>query len=162
MPREAPSHIKAAHPALRRATAMGVATFIGSVAPSLPFLVLGKGAGDIGAVIVTFALLGIIAEVRHRSRTAGLATVSVFGGFDGLTSEVAVLAGQLVHHQPVRTILSVGGGLAAGSAVSMALGEWLGDRFGVKRWHAYLQTVLTAVVAIVAGVAVSLLLGGVG
>lgn len=137
---------------------MGAATFVGSILPALGYWAARSG----GAAAVTVVLLLVIAETRHRARTPSLKTVSVFGGFDGLTSEIAVLAGQVVAHQKIAAVLSVGGGLAAGAAVSMGLGEWLGDVYGGSRPAALLQTFATAVVAIAAGVAVSVLLGAVG
>lgn len=145
-------------PAYGRAAAMAAATFVGAIAATLGYW----AGGDIGAAAVTVVLLVIIAETRHRAREANAGTVSVFGAFDGLTSEIAVLAGQIVAHQPLSTVLSVGGGLAAGAAVSMGLGEWLGDVYGVKRWVALVQTFATAAVAIAAGVVVSVFLGAVG
>jgi hypothetical protein len=51
----------------------------------------------------------------------------VFGGFDGLSSALGVIAGGLAVHSRPRTILAVAGSLAVAAAVSMAEGEWLGD-----------------------------------
>ncbi len=52
----------------------------------------------------------------------------VFGGFDGLSSALGVIAGALAVHSRPRTILAVAGSLAVAAAVSMAEGEWLGDQ----------------------------------
>lgn len=151
------------HPAGRRAWIMGLATLIGAAACALPYAVLGRAPATAVAAAIGVVLLVVIAEVRHRTKVAGLGSVAVFGGFDGLTSEVAVLAGQLVHTAGgARSIAVVGCALAAGSAVSMGFGEWLEDREGISRPLALAQTFATAAAAIAAGVLVSLLFGAGG
>jgi hypothetical protein len=51
---------------------------------------------------------------------------AVFGGFDGTTSSIGVLAGLLVAHATSGTILTTAVGLAVASMVGMAFGDWLG------------------------------------
>lgn len=50
---------------------------------------------------------------------------AVFGGFDGSTSAVGVLAGLLAAHATPTTVLSTAGGLAVAAAVGMGAGDYL-------------------------------------
>jgi hypothetical protein len=52
---------------------------------------------------------------------------ALFGGFDGLTSVIGVIAAGLAVHARLATIAATSAGLAVASAVSMAGGEFLGD-----------------------------------
>ncbi len=52
---------------------------------------------------------------------------AVFGGFDGSSSTVGLLAGLYVAHASPATVLATAGGLAVAAAVGMGFGDYLGS-----------------------------------
>lgn len=141
---------------------MGLATLVGSLLPALPYWVLPVVPATAVAGIIVLLVVMAIAELRVRTRGPGDAATTVFGGFDGLTCALTVIGADLWTHQSLRTIVISAAGLAGGGAVSMAMGEWLADRFGVKRSLAYLQTLATLVLAVTLGIGLSVVAGAVG
>ncbi len=146
----------------RRALVMGVATLIGSLLPALPYGFLDRGPATAVAAAIVILCVAAIARIRSNTLNAGLATVAIFGGFDGLTCAISVVGVELWSNQPLHVILVSAAGLAGGGAVSMAAGEWLADRFGINHGIAYLQTITTLVVAASVGIALSIAAGAVG
>lgn len=145
-----------------RAIVMGVATLVGSLLPAIPFAFLSRGPAMGVAALITLACVAAIARVRSTAKALGDSATAVFGAYDGLTCALTVIGAELWTNQPLHVIVVSAASLAGGGAVSMAMGEWLSDRVGVKPWLAYAQTIGTLIAAAAVGIALSVVAGSVG
>lgn len=82
-----------------------------------------------------------------------------FGGFDGATSLVGVLAGLIATHSTPSTILATSAGLAVASAVGMAFGDFLS---GANRVEALVMGAATFVGSFLPALPIVLFAGWLG
>lgn len=147
---------------LQRAAVMAGATFVGTALPVLPYLIVGRFLATILAIAIALIAIIAISEIRVRVNEVGDGAIAIFGGFDGLTCVLGLIAPIIAANLPVKNLLATAFGLAIAGALSMGAGQYLEDVYGIKRWVAYMQTFILLLLAAGLSALVGIIFNSVG